>query len=235
MRESLLRKVDNINDVVRYVHCQNELNPLGSLAVITKDRHGEIRVQFISRAHNVTVECPDKEWPWTTSLSVCAYKNHIMIVNKIADGLSTLSRYDYNGQCLQDGDVGFSSPFSNAICLADLSGSFFVVGNEPLTLLLFMFDPKKERYVLVNIICKEDLGLGCDFELRCTGISSSIRQKGDDVITTLCMALSDRNGNTFLCVVNVNPLLFKPIPFQCVHKAVEQVIHKNGIDHFNPK
>ena len=181
-------------DVAKYVYCQG-----GHLAAVKKsNRDKEIQVLFLRADLNVLPLFADKlkDQARDTDLSVCAHNDHIIVAyTSDTDDESRIKVFDYEtGQPIHNGSLqGIDSlPYSNAVCLADESGSFFVAGANPITLSLYSFDNSEKNYRPERMIGTEELGMGRDFGLYCRGISSKIQKIGGEMTTILCIALGDK-------------------------------------------
>ena len=214
MLDLLCKKVGSKDKVMTYIPCQN-----GSLALVTKNEHEQILcVNFICRSHTDSpypfsmLTYKEPESPGYKSLSVCANDNYLLIASNLYyDYGSIILVFDYNGQCIQLMALPVKLPDNNAICLADSSGSFFVAGNRPFTVWLLKIDSSMNNYSLDHIIQREDLGLGCDYELQCSGISSNAHKTEDNIATALCIAIGDEEQPIHsLSLFLINSLLYRP-------------------------
>ena len=160
-----------------------------------------------------------------------------VLANTVETIHSYITVFEYSGQCLQILEVPPYLPDSNAVCLADSSGSLFVAGVSPLMVCLIKFDDTSKHYRVEPIIQREDLGLGCNFELRCAGISSNVHKMDADMATTVCVAIGDVMPGFIrsFCIYKIDPLLFTNSPMFEVDKISMKCLKKyrNDVYHFN--
>ena len=173
-----------------YNHGKGELvkgycSRYGDLIFLTENRKGQscLRLDFTYTPEMLS--CGNDNYRWNKNLSVAFTIEHFIVVNPNPHSAS-LHIVSLNGEFSQHEDLPIVVPDSNAVCVVDKCESFIVVSKSPVSLFLFRFN--KNKYILEDMISREELGLnGHDDErILCHGISSL----NDTVDDTLCIALS---------------------------------------------